>query len=188
MIFAAGSPFDPVYNVLRGDPRVPLQHRPEPRDLHRPAHRAGDARPVPAHRQAGQVDDGDAAGAAGDQEAPGEVQERPRQAQRRDDEVLPGEQDQPARGLSAPPGADAGVLRAVPGDGGAVQAHPEVLRPVRGVLYRQQRAGCTRCSATCRSWGCRSRSTSSGWTCRSTPPRSPVGSSTRSRTSSSWVW
>ena len=36
--------------------------------------------------------------------------------------------------------------------------------------------------------GCPTRSTSSGWTSRSTPPRSPAASSTRSPTSSSSAW
>ena len=40
----------------------------------------GDAGAVPAHREAGQGDAEHAAGAAGDQEAPGEVQERPRRS------------------------------------------------------------------------------------------------------------
>ena len=57
------------------------------------------------------------------------------QAQRRGDEVLPGEQDQPARGLLATPGPDADLPRAFPRDARALQAHPEGLRPLRRVLY-----------------------------------------------------
>ena len=60
------------------------------------------------------------------------------EAQRRDDEVLPGEQDQPARGLSAAPGADADLPRPLPRDAQPVQAHPEVVRPLRRVLHRSR--------------------------------------------------
>ncbi len=60
------------------------------------------------------------------------------------DEVLPGEQDQPARGLSAAPGPDADLPRAVPRHARALQAHPEGLRPLRRVLHRPQRACSTR--------------------------------------------
>ena len=164
----SGSIFDPDLQLLRDDPRVLLRHHPEPRCLDHPAHGRGDARAVPAHRQAGQGDDAHAAGAAGDQEAPGEVQERPRQAQRRSDEVLPGEQDQPARGLPAAPGADADLLRAVPRHARPLQVHPEGLRPVRGVLHERPTASST-CVQRRRARRSRTRSTSSGWTCRRTP-------------------
>ena len=56
---------------------------------------------VPADREADAVDDPDAAGPAGDQEDPAEVQGRQGEAERRAAEVLPREQDQPAGRLPA---------------------------------------------------------------------------------------
>src|SRR3954454_1930110 len=48
--------------------------RPEPGRRDHPPHVHGDARAIPAHREAGALDDRDATGAAGDQEDPAEVQ------------------------------------------------------------------------------------------------------------------
>ena len=95
-----------IWNAVREGaglrPRVLLRHHPEHGRRDHPAHRLGPADPLPADGEAGEVDDRHAARAAGDQEAPGEVQERPPEAQRRDDEVLQGEQDQPARRVVCP--------------------------------------------------------------------------------------
>ena len=56
---------------------------------------------------------------------PAAVQGRPPEAQRRADEVLPGEQDQPARRVPAAPDPDAGVHRPVPR---AARAHCDLRR------------------------------------------------------------
>ena len=66
-------------------------------------------RPDPAHLEADQVDAGHAARRAADQGAAGQVQGRQAASPAGDDEVLPGEQDQPVRILPAIGAADAGV-------------------------------------------------------------------------------
>ena len=110
------------------DPQLLLRHRPECRIRDHHAHHRGAADPLPAHRQAGEVDDRHAAGAARDEEAAGEVQERQAEAQRRADEVLQGEPDQPARGLPAAPGADADLHRALPDAARDPALHPARTR------------------------------------------------------------
>ena len=98
---------------------------------------------------------------------PGEVQERPRQAERRGDEVLPGEQDQPARGLSAAPGPDADLPRAVQRDAQPLQVHSRRLRPVRRVLHRNAAGeGCQR-RLHVRSRPAEAPRVPRAWTCRS---------------------
>ena len=80
MILAAGSVFDPIYNFFGAILAFFYGMIPNLGVSIILLTVARDAGAVPAHGQAGQVDDGHAAGAAGDQEAPGEVQERPRRS------------------------------------------------------------------------------------------------------------
>ena len=73
-------------------------------------------------------------------------------------------------------------------DARALQAHPEVVRPLRRVLHRAQGQAPHARVQPPEAGACRTRSTSSGWTSPSTRPRSPAASSTRSPTSSSSAW
>ncbi|CAA9534579.1 MAG: Inner membrane protein translocase component YidC, long form, partial [uncultured Solirubrobacteraceae bacterium] len=119
--------------LLRGDPRVlprPGGTRLGRRDRGADRGRAG--RPAPARVQAVPVDAGDGPAAARDQGAAGEVQGRPRAPQPGDDEVLPGEQGQPAGLLPADHRAAPGVPRALlHAAGGSAARHLPEEEPAR---------------------------------------------------------
>ena len=98
------------------------------------AHLRGDAGAVPADRQAGAVDDRDAEGSTRDQAFAGEVQGRQAEAERGDSQVLPGEQDQSAGGLSA-----------------ARHAVPDLHLPVPRAASRSSRTSRPPAGSTCSS-------------------------------------
>ncbi len=93
-----------------------LHHHPELRHRDHGAHGVGDGCHHAPHGQEHALHDADAAPAAGDEADPGEVQERPREAQCGVDGVLQGEQDQPAGWLPAADRPDACVHHHVPAD------------------------------------------------------------------------
>ena len=117
-----------------------------------------DRRADPARAADGEADPLDAVAPearAGDEGAAEEVQGRPREAERGDDEVLQGEQHQPGRLVPAAARAAAGVLRAVLRPQGLLETR-RPARPRRGCT--SSRASPTRRTRTGRATCC-SRST-----------------------------
>ena len=100
-----------------------LQLHPQLRHRHRPADAVRHGDPDAADAQGHEVDAADAAAAARDQAPAAAVQGRPPEAQRRDDEALPGAQDQPGGRVPAVAPAGAGVHRPLPGADKAHRDH-----------------------------------------------------------------
>ena len=100
-------PVEPARLVLQPHPQLRRGDRPDRR------RRDGDHRPADAEEHQGNARD--AAAGAGDAQVAGPVPQRPHEAQRRDDEALPGAQGQSVVVVPAAAGPDAGVHHHVPG-------------------------------------------------------------------------
>ena len=176
MVFAAGSIFDPLYNFFGAILAFFYGIIPNLGRRDHPAHGRRDAGAVPAHRQAGQGDDAHAAGAAGDQEAPGEVQGRQRKL---NEEVMKFYQENKINPLAGclPLLVQMPIFLALfRVHARALQAHPEELR--RSTRRSARRAdGVVHVKAVQRAEArhSRTRSTSSGWTSRRARPASRGG-------------
>ena len=94
---------NPIYKAIGLSARRCLLGRSgaQPRARDHPADVRRHARPLPADGEAGALDDLDAKGSTRDQASAAEVQERQAEAERGDPQVLPGEQDQSAGGMSS---------------------------------------------------------------------------------------
>ena len=97
---------EPLEDILMCDPRLARPARHDRADLgvvDRRADRDRAAVDGAARRQADPLDAGDAGAHAGDEGDPAALQERQAEAERRADEVLPGQQRQPGRALPPAP-------------------------------------------------------------------------------------
>ena len=137
----AASPLDPLYYAIGWLLAFFYTFIPQPRHRDDPAHAGRDAGAVPADREADPLDDPDAAGAAGDQEDPAEVQGRPDEAERGAAEVLPREQDQPAGRLPAAAGHLPDRYRGVPHLLAGCAAPHSAVGPLRQPVQRDLHQG-----------------------------------------------